>query len=1042
MKRTISKWKLAAIAGLFTGTMFAQVPEYQWVSGLNSTTAGAASNGNSVAVDILGNVYSCGDFEGTIDFDPGPGVYNMSATGWGIFVRKLDAAGNFLWARMVSNPSRMEALAITANETGVYTTGYFMGTADFDPGAAVLNRTTAGNQDLFALSLNSAGNYMGSYQLGGTGVDRGSSIAVRGSSLYVAGVFSGSCDANPSTFGVSTITSNGGIDICIVKIGTTGSFSWVRTMGSPSNDASSGAVGHDDLSIAVTIYGDIYTTGNSYAMDLDPTAGVFPLTGSGCFVQKLTNAGAFVWGNQLVATTARGICVDNADNVYTTGFFTTTTDFDPGAGIVNLNPGSNANAYVRKLDLNGNFGWAVQLGGTGFDKGHAVAAGPSGNIYVTGDFEFTADFDPSAGSALLTAAGVRDGFICGLDNSGAYLWAKRIGGTADDESYDIATDYAEAIYTCGIFKGVVDFNTEAGTYNLPLAGYVSSVTYDAYLHKLLANCTTTPLNPGFDWAMDMGGTGLAYGQAIETDSDGNVYSTGYFTGSIDFDPGAGTYILNALSGRDIYVQKQDASGNLLWVKQIMGKGDEYSYTLSLDGAGNVAIGGTFNDDVDADPGAGSNVYSTNGAQDILVVKLDASGNYLWSKHIGGTTADICNGINFDASGNLGCTGSFTGTVDFDPNAGVVNLTSAGQGDIYVLKLDVNGNWVWVSQHGGTSDETGKALCFDASGAAYVTGNFSGTTYFNYPSAGVMIATGGYDSYVMRVHNNGTYNWVRHIGGAGNDRATGIVLDETYNFVYATGLFSGTSDFNGTSLTSIGADDAFIFKLTTGGTSSWVKQIGELSGAVYTQAITTDDCGDVYITGHFLSSCDFDPNSGVYTLTPGGGAADVCIFKLQHTGGFCWAKRMGGNSTDNSYGIDVDANGNVYTTGYFQSTADYNPGAGVYNLVCSLGSADIFVHKLNINSPLRLAPESGMQAGNAEAMLNVFPNPSNGRFTVSFGAALSGKLEIFDAAGQLIQSIPVNETMQTEIDLENNAKGIYLLRFTNENQSEIKRIIVQ
>ncbi|MGL5890863.1 MAG: hypothetical protein ACRC3B_13300, partial [Bacteroidia bacterium] len=229
MKQGLRKVAIAlAGIGFCSTPVLAQIPEFDWANGLNGTAAAgiADSDGYSVTTDPAGNVYSCGFFTGTIDFDPGPGVFNMTAASpasWGIFVRKLDASGSFLWAKMVAFTGQSEALAIAANESGVYTTGYFTNSADFNPGAPVATITSAGNQDLFMWSLNSSGDYIGTYRAGSTGVDRGSSVDIRGGNVFVAGVFSGSFDANPS-IGTSIITSNGGTDICILKLTTSGGF--------------------------------------------------------------------------------------------------------------------------------------------------------------------------------------------------------------------------------------------------------------------------------------------------------------------------------------------------------------------------------------------------------------------------------------------------------------------------------------------------------------------------------------------------------------------------------------------------------------------------------------------------------------------------------------------------------------------------------------------------------------------------------------------------------------------------------------------------
>lgn len=1049
MKIKTSKWKTAATICLLAQASYAQVPEYSWADGLNAVSGIPGniptSTVYSVATDPYGNVYSTGYAAGIIDYDPGPGVYNLGTPAdGGTFIRKLDANGNFLWAHLIDADA---GHGITADAAGVYITGIFNGTVDFNPGAGTNTLTSAGGSDIYVLSLSSSGNYIGAYRAGGTGSDRGIAIATRGGNLYIIGTFAGSFDADPTIVGTSIITSNGGTDICILKITQSGGFSWARAFGSTANDANSAPIGKDDINIAINqANGEIYTTGFlAGTADIDPTAGITTLTGAGTFTMKLTNAGAFVWGSQTTTCVGRGICLDNAGNVFTTGRFTNSPDFDPGPGSAPLTAAGSSDLFVRKLDAAGNFVWAKRIGASGsYTEGYDITCGPSGNVYITGGFSGTVDFDPSpASTANITAGGSSDPLISGLDNNGNYLWAKNISGADYGRGYDIAADYADAVYTCGDFKNSADFNTEGGTYTMPLAGEVSSLVQDGYLHKLVAVCESTPTDPGFEWATDVGGTGFAYTQAVETDASGNVYSAGHFNGTVDFDPSAGMYLVSPVDEYDAFVQKQDAAGNLLWVKIIAGKGSEYALSLSLDNSGNVAVAGMFNDDIDIDPGAAVNTIYTNGVEDIYVIKLDPSGNFIWGNRIGGTGADYCYGIKFDGSGDLGCTGAFSGTVDFDPGVINVSRTSAGLLDAFVLKLGSGGNFLWSYQAGGTSSESGRSICFDAANHVFVCGVFAGSTDFNYGSTpSVSTSAGNDDGFVVRLINTGAFNWVKKIAGTGVERANAIAFDSQYNFLYITGLFTGTCNINGTTLTSNGTDDSYLLKMNTIGANAWVKQIGNTSGAVYTQALATDACGDVYVTGYYISTCDFDPNATTYNLSSVSGTTDAFIFKLQHTSQFCWAKSMGGNAADRGYGIDVDAAASVYTAGHFQATADFDPGSNTANL--GSVSIDGFVQKLNTSLPVRnftTFSEPVVQPDTRNT-ITLFPNPTDGQFNIRFARNTTGEVMVSDITGHLLLSVKLNSSLQEVIDLRGYAKGIYLVTVTDDMHTETQRLIIR
>ncbi|MEI8024114.1 MAG: SBBP repeat-containing protein, partial [Actinomycetota bacterium] len=118
------------------------------------------------------------------------------------------------------------------------------------------------------------------------------------------------------------------------------------------------------------------------------------------------------------------VAVDSSGNIYTTGSFEGTVDFDPGVGTANLTAVAFSDVFVSKLDASGNYVWAKSFGGTDYDSGGSVAVDSSGNVYTTGSFRSTADFDPSVGIANLTSAGFLEVFVSKLDASGNYVWAK------------------------------------------------------------------------------------------------------------------------------------------------------------------------------------------------------------------------------------------------------------------------------------------------------------------------------------------------------------------------------------------------------------------------------------------------------------------------------------------------------------------------------------------------------------------------------------------------------------------------------------------
>ena len=400
-------------------------------------------------------------------------------------------------------------------------------------------------------------------KFGGTLTDQSDSIVVDSSgNVYTTGRFNGTADFDPGP-GTANLVSSGSTDVFVSKLNSAGELVWVKQLGGTS------IAGDFSESVAVDSSGNVYTTGwfNGTA-DFDPGAGTANLVSAGnsdVFVSKLDSTGTFVWAKQLSGTgfeSGYSVAVDSSGNVYTTGNFSGTVDFDPGLGTVNLTPAAgNNDAFVSKLDSAGAFVWAKQFGGTGTERGNEIFLDSSGNVYTTGYFEGTADFNPGAGTANLVSAGFRDVFVSKLDSTGAFVWAKRFGGTSatadHDEGFSIAVDSSGNVYTAGSFVETADFNPD----DVAVANLTSAGSYDPFVSKL------NSLGE-FVWAKRFGGTGYDESYSVLVDSSGNVYTTGFFEGTADFDPGAGTANLVSAGSSDVFVSKLDSTGAFVWANQL------------------------------------------------------------------------------------------------------------------------------------------------------------------------------------------------------------------------------------------------------------------------------------------------------------------------------------------------------------------------------------------------------------------------------------------------------------------------------------------
>jgi len=469
---------------------------------------------------------------------------------------------------------------------------------------------------------------------------------------------------------------------------------------------------------------------------------------------------------------------------------------------------------------NPTFEWVKQMGGTSVDLVYSITTDINGNVYTTGSFFGTVDFDPGSGTSILYSTGRSDIFIQKLDSDGNFLWVKQIGGIDGDAGLSITTDVIGYVYITGRFELSADFDPGFGTSNL-----ISVGEYDIFILKL---------DPGgnFIWAKQMGGTDNDYVQSITTDVNGNIYSTGKFQLTADFDPDSGTSNLISVGYSDIFIQKLDSDGNFLWAKQMGGWDDDAGLSIIIDVNGYVYTTGHFRGTVDFDPGIGTSSLTSAGFGDIFIQKLDSNGNFLWAKQMGGTWSALGNSITTDAIGNVYTTGYFRENVDFDPGPGSSILSSAGDGDIFIQKLDPNGNFLWVKQMGGIDRDNGESITVDTNGNVYTTGYFSGISDFDPgPGSSILSSAGDLDIFIQKLDPNGNFLWAKQMGGTDSDYGKSINIDAIGN-VYTTGYFHGTGDFDPcagmSSFTSVGISDIFIQKLSQNSMTGLNEGLNEIS----------------------------------------------------------------------------------------------------------------------------------------------------------------------------------------------------------------------
>ena len=475
---------------LFPLIGFGQVPDLDWVKTFVTPND---SRPLSIKTDNNGFLYVGGFYTGTSDFDPGPGVFNLtsqSTPGQNGFIAKYTSSGAFVWAKSFDcdNTSHVTSIDIDSN-SDIVIIGSFGGNIDLDPNSGTANYSNSYYRDLFVVKLDSSSNHLWSFTALSTsslGSVYGSKIKIDiSNNIIITGPFRGATDFDPSSnqsFVYPDFTS----DQFIAKYSPQGLFLWATNIGI-SADAT--AVGVSGYNLDIDDNNNIFTTGWFYSTTSLPsgpnyTVANVPVTpNKNNVLTKYDSLGNFLWAQHIISNAACGLKIDNSNNILVQ--YTGTNMF-----------GNYTNAIIHKKNNDGVSIWNKSYGiSLDVHNRFSMDVDIENNIYTTNRYypyvthpDF--DADPSSTNSYILpdlSSGSYDVFVQCLDSTGSFKWAGNMGSSFSQEFVSsIEVDNNGSVYLSGNYGGTWDFDMSSNTFTQTANGGL-----DMWLLKLVGNCIST-----------------------------------------------------------------------------------------------------------------------------------------------------------------------------------------------------------------------------------------------------------------------------------------------------------------------------------------------------------------------------------------------------------------------------------------------------------------------------------------------------------------------------------------------------------------------
>ncbi len=865
-----------------------------------------------------------------------------------------------------STNGTVQSKGITSDASGnVYIVGSFTGTIIFD-GAGGSNSAACGNSEsgcsfLTKYSANSSYGWTETFEYNTGHTINGVATDLNGN-VYTTGTFFGDTVAFDVVGGSDIRTGSGTF---ITKHNADGSYGWTKTSDNTSGYAISNGV-------AVDASGNVAITGSFHStVVFDGTGGSDSRTSvhDSTFVTKYNADSSYAWTKTFDTSASaansggKGITTDANGNVYIFGNFNATVVFDGVGGSHSISCGGSdmGCTFLMKYNADGSYGWIEAFDCHTDHRINSATTDTNGNLYTAGAFTGTVNFDVVGGNDARTVSNTT-AFVTKHNANGSYGWTKTsdtTSGYANNNS--VVVDVNGNIFITGYFGGTVIFDGVGG---------IDSQTSDNASNFI----TKYNADGSYGWTKTFDTTnGYMAAASVAVDANGNIYTTGWFSGTV---------IFNGPGGKDSRTSDSNHSNVFLTSYRSMtpiGSNSTvaYRYTKTFDttaGTVNNVVGvtndsndnnyisGYFGGTVVFDGVGGSDSQSSDNMS-AFITKYNANGSYGWTKTINSDLYYIDNNsITTDRNGNVYVVGYFSGTVVFD-GVGGSDSQSSDNMSAFITKYNANGSYGWTkifdTSVEGTSAQ-GKSVVVEPNGNIFITGYFGGTVVFDGVGGSDSQSSDNMSNFITKYNADGSYGWTKTFAVDNSGYAfaygTGTKVDASGN-IFITGYFISTVTFDGID----GSDSiycgnleggcSFITKYNADGSYGWTKtfDMAAYNNCVNHKSMAVDNNGNIFITGYFYGIVTFDGIGGIDSQTnPSGNGnfTDAFITKYNADGSYGWTKTFdnlnGDASSDN---VVTDSLGNIYITGTFNNTVIFD-GVGGSDSRTDIGSGNSFLTKYN------------------------------------------------------------------------------------------------